>query len=401
MNFKRLAALTLAIILVSVSVSSCNKPDNSSDKNNSDAVSMPVPGGSSTSNKNNESPDASDSITESTENNTDTADQKTDLLSSPFKNKLTGLGTTEQLSNQRPIAIMFNNLKAATPQHGISQMDVVYEAIVEGSITRLLGVVTDWESLPTLGSIRSSRDYYIDFSDAHNAIYVHAGGSELAYSTMSQRKTDHIDGVNGPRVSSNAFYRNQDRIKKGIGIEHTLFSSGERLAKAIEGNKFTTTLKDGFVSPLKFSQETLNIEGDTANYVYVPFSTYAQSYFDYDNETGLYNKGQYLSSKSSLDKHNSPHIDGNTNEQINFKNVVILFTRYTTIDNVGRQAVQFTGTGTGYYITDGKCKEITWSRQTRTGGYTLYEADGKTELLMNPGKSYIGFVKPNTDIVYK
>ncbi|MBR3996360.1 MAG: DUF3048 C-terminal domain-containing protein, partial [Clostridia bacterium] len=188
---------------------------------------------------------------------------------------------------------------------------------------------------------------------------------------------------------------------KGISIEHTLFSSGEKLAKAIDGNKFTTTLKDGFISPLKFSQETLNIEGDTANYVYIPFSTYAQSYFDYDNETGLYNKGQYLSSKSSLDKHNSPHIDGNTNEQINFKNIIILFTKYTTIDNVGRQAVQFTGTGNGYYITDGKCKEIIWSRKSRTGGYTLYEADGETELLLNVGKSYIGFVKPNTNIVYK
>lgn len=317
-----------------------------------------------------------------------------------FTNKLTGLPTTEELSNQRPIAIMFNNLKAALPQHGIGEMDVVYEAIVEGSITRLLGVATDWKSLPTLGSIRSSRDYYIDFSDAHGGIYVHAGGSDYAYQTLWERGTDNIDGTNGPYASS-AFYRNQERRKKGVSLEHTLFSSGELLTKAIESSKYDTTLSDGYVAPFRFSDTALSFDGDAANYVYIPFSNYAQSYFDYNAETGVYNKGQYVSSKSSLDKHDSPHIDGNTNEQLTFENIIIIYTSYRTIDDKGRQAVDFTGKGKGYYFSDGKGKEITWERPTRTGGYTLYEADGTTELLMNTGKTYIGVVKNGTDIIYK
>ena len=378
-----------------------NKNNDNSIKDDDNSVTMGKPGSGNTEGSQNiimlvPGNSGSDSnIPQKSSDDTVTAPE------AKYTSPLTGLATTEALATQRPVAIMFNNLKAALPQHGISQMEVVYEAIVEGSITRLMGVATDWSSLPTLGSIRSSRDYYIDFADCHNAIYVHAGGSELAYAQLGTRKTNNIDGTNGNRASVNAFYRNQERLKKGLGKEHTLFTSGSALATAIAGNKYPTTLKSGFVSPFKFSSNPLNMEGSAAKYVYVPFSTYAQSYFDYDAESGLYLKGQYLGLKSSLDKHDSPHVDGNNNEQLAFKNIIILFTKYTTVDSVGRQAIQFTGSGTGYYITDGKCKPIKWNRESRTGGYTLYESDGTTELLLNRGKTYVGTLKTNTKVVYK
>lgn len=403
MNPKRIATLMLALLMLGASFTSCNKNEKQSGENNDESIpSVSQP---------NEVPEQATDIID----NSETSENK-EIVSEPeiptvpevpeqsqtntVINQLTGLPTTQELSTQRPIAIMFNNLKAALPQHGIAEMDVVYEAIVEGSITRLLGIVTDWKNLPSIGSIRSSRDYYIDFCDAHNGIYVHAGGSDIAYQTLWQRHTNNIDGTNGP-YSSASFYRNQERRKKGVSLEHTLFSSGELLNKAVTGLKYTTTLKDGFVSPFKFSNTTVSIDGADANYIYIPFSTYAQSYFDYNAETGVYDKGQYVSSKSSLDKHDSPHIDGNTNQQLTFENVIIIYTSYRTIDNKGRQAVNFTGEGTGYYFTDGKCKQIKWKRPTRTGGYTLYEADGQTELLMNAGKSYVGVVKNGTEIIYK
>ncbi len=79
-----------------------------------------------------------------------------------FVNKLTGEETTEELAGIRPIAMMINNIKAATPQQGISLADVMYEVLAEGGITRLLCLFTDYASLPETGSIRSSRDYFID-----------------------------------------------------------------------------------------------------------------------------------------------------------------------------------------------------------------------------------------------
>lgn len=407
MNYKRLLSVILAALLIASSMTACGNKEKTSTsdvKENStentpqtdtfssdDVTAEPV---TTDPVEDNVTPE----IIEKTEE--DTNDDET-IIESPYVNKLTGLPTTEQLSNQRPLAIMFNNLKAALPQHGIADMDVVYEAIVEGSITRLLGLTTDWQALTTLGSIRSSRDYYIDFSDAHNAIYIHAGGSDIAYGVLAQRKTDNIDGVNGNASESRAFYRDQTRRKNGVSLEHTMFTTGANLIQAIADNKFKTTLKDDFVSPFSFSATPLEIDGEAATYVYIPFSNYAQSYFDYNTEIGVYDKGQYVNTKSSLDKHDSPHIDGNTNAQLSFENIIILYTSYRTIDDKGRQAVSFTGSGDGYYFSDGKGKKIKWERPTRTGGYTLYEADGTTELLMNKGKTYIGVMKKGTEITYK
>lgn len=399
MNFKSFGAVILALLLSCSAFVSCSKNENKdTTENEKNIIAENSKNNISNTEKNEDSPinlPSHEPEKESEENNNISQN------SPKYYNNLTGIETSQELSIQRPIAIMFNNLKAALPQHGISEMDLLYEVLVESSITRLMGVAADWKNLPTLGSIRSSRDYYIDLADSHNAIYVHAGGSEIAYSTMRSRGTNHIDGTNGNSASTAAFYRNQERLKRRIASEHTLFTSGSNITKSIEANKFSTVLKDNFESPIKFSNSHIVFNGDSANYVYVPYSNYAQSYFDYNAENGLYLKGQYLNVNSSLDKHDSPHIDGNTNEQIKFKNIVILFAKHSTIDNYGRLSVDFTGTGKGYYFSNGKCKEIIWKRANRTSGYALFEIDGATELLLNVGKTYIGIVKPNVSVVYK
>lgn len=52
---------------------------------------------------------------------------------------LTGEWIDETIANQRPLAVMLGNTKIATPQYGITDADVIYEAAVEGQETRLMG----------------------------------------------------------------------------------------------------------------------------------------------------------------------------------------------------------------------------------------------------------------------
>ncbi len=402
MKLKKVLAILIASFVLTSAFTSCNKNDNGDNQG-------VQPDTEETVNTESGITDASESTdTESTENtdistdesseNNEEAEQEKPVV---FKNVLTGLETTEYLSNQRPVAIMFNNINAALPQVGISKVDVLYEITVEGAITRLMGVATDWATLPTLGSIRSSRDYFIDISDAHNAIYVHAGGSDYAYNILWQRGTDRIDGTNGNSASTSAFYRDAER-RKTMAIEHTLVTNGEKLAEAIGKNKFSTTYKENFVSPFTFSDECSEFEGMTASYVYIPFSYYAQSYLDYNEDTKLYSKGQYLGSKSSLDKHDSPHIDGTTGAPLEFTNVLVMFAYHSgALDDKGRISVNFTGTGEGYYVSYGKAKPIVWKKESRTSGYKLYEKDGETELIMNPGKTYAAIAPTGTNVVIK
>lgn len=392
MKIKNILAVILASALTTATLASCNKTDNTD-----------TPGAETESVVNN-----SEGVTDSKENTEadNTEDNPEENVAVPekstvFKNALTGLETTEYLSTQRPLAIMFNNIYAALPQVGISKVDVLYEITVEGAITRLMGVVTDWATLPTIGSVRSSRDYFIDISDAHNAIYVHAGGSDYAYSVLWERGTDRIDGTNGGYASGAAFYRDPERMKT-MATEHTLVTNGEKLAVAIGKNNFQTTYKDGFAAPFTFADESFVPDGTDANYVYIPFSFYAQSYLDYDASKNVYMKGQYLGTRSSLDKHSSPHIDGSTGSQLEFTNILIMSAYHSgALDDKGRISVNFTGTGEGCYITRGKAKPIVWKKESRTSGYKLYEKDGTTELVMNPGKTYAAIVPTGTEVVIK
>lgn len=319
------------------------------------------------------------------QDNTDTPDDKTPDDTKPdevppepkFYNKLTGLETTEELSGIRPVGIMINNIKQATPQQGISQADVIYEVLAEGGISRLFCLFTDYATLPETGSIRSSRDYYIDLADAHDAIYVHCGGSPAAYETLKARGTDNMDGI----YFSTPFYRNEWR-KKHMGMEHSMMTTGERLVKGIEEKGYRTT--SDFKQPFSFKESVSAIEGEKvtdAKSVSVEFSYYAISTFDYDEATGTYLKGQFK----------APHIDSNNNVQLAFENVILLYASQGAVknDEKGRIHVDFIGTGDGIYITNGKTEPIKWSKESRTSSYTLYKADGVTELLLNPGKTYV------------
>lgn len=101
-------------------------------------------------------------------------------------NPLTGLPIDEEWVNRRPVAIMLNNLKQALPQLGQSQADIIYEIPAEGGITRMVGVYQSVEDVGTIGSIRSARPYYLEVALGHDAIFLHAGGSEDAYAKIRQ-----------------------------------------------------------------------------------------------------------------------------------------------------------------------------------------------------------------------
>lgn len=307
-----------------------------------------------------------------------------------YINSLTGLECDEKTVNARPVAVMLNNLKQAMPQHAISDADIVYEVLEEGGITRLMGVFRDYEDISVIGSIRSARDYYIDLSDAHDAIYVHCGGSTYAKDRIAKLKTEDIDGM-----FMGNFYRDKERLKTKA-YEHTLMITGEGLKKNIEIKGYRT--ESSFEQPLRFFENDTDIEGINANSIEIPFSLaleeypYAMSTLEYDENKKTYLKGQY----------GTTHIDGNTGAQVEFKNIITLECEQHIIpgDEYGCLAVDFTGEGKGLYATNGNIKEIVWKKSDRQSTYKLYEKDGVTELLINAGKSYIAIVPEGTNVRY-
>ncbi len=296
---------------------------------------------------------------------------------------LTGYPVTAEQQKQRPVAIMINNIWIAIPQIGISEGEIYYECAAEGGITRIMMLVSDYANAGTIGSIRSSRDYFVDFLDNHDALYVHAGGSDQAYSKIEWRKTNNLDAVT--MYLPNTFWRDENRLAT-MGYEHSLMTSGAAIAEGFETKGYRTELNDDFKPIFNFCDpdEEITLGADEAKHVHINTTSVQTVDYVYNEETGEYLRYQY---------NGDPHIDGDDGEQISVKNVIILFTDIALIpgDTAGRLTVETVGEGRGYYITNGEVKEIVWSRSHNRAPVSLKYADG-TELVINCGKTFINVV---------
>ena len=150
-------------------------------------------------------------------------------------------------------------------------------------------------------------------------------------------------------------------------------------------NSFETTLSR-IPNNFSFVQEGKNValNGGRSTHVILSYSNYQQVQFIYSASAGTYYRYQFG---------DRAHLDAETGEQLNFKNLFVLFTQSAKIegDTEGRLDVETVGSGTGYYITGGKYAEIKWTRNSETGAFKFTTPSGMT-LTVNRGKSFIAMV---------
>ncbi|MBQ4159430.1 MAG: DUF3048 C-terminal domain-containing protein, partial [Clostridia bacterium] len=81
-------------------------------------------------------------------------------------------------------------------------------------------------------------------------------------------------------------------------------------------------------------------------------------------------------------------------EVVAVKNIIVMLIGDTDLgDGSARRNINTTGSGKGYYITNGVCEEITWSKSARGANTEYKKADG-TALEINPGKTIINLISP-------
>ena len=278
-------------------------------------------------------------------------------------------------SNSRNIAVMYNNISTVWGyQSGLEDAYLVYEMLVEGGYTRLMAIFKD-KNLDRIGSVRSSRPYFLDFALENDALYVHFGASDQALSDIKKLGVNNINLMN-----YNAGYWRDRSL--GLATEHTAFTSTDRLETGFKkyGYRLTTTSKP----VLNYSVDELDMQTKEgaipANKVSIKYSSSATTSYEYDAENKNY--------KRSVN--GEAHIDYVTKKQYTAKNIITYQVSNDTIsgDAKGRQNLNNIGSGKGYYISEGYAIPITWEKKTR-GGKTVYKTlDGK-ELQVNDGNTYI------------
>lgn len=287
-------------------------------------------------------------------------------------NKLTGeKNITAAKANQRPVAIMINNISTAQKvQTGVNKADIVYETEVEGGLTRMLGIFTDITAAEKIGTVRSARYQYVDLAMGHNAVYIHCGYNVYAKSHLGDVDSIDLNTIlnKKPVVAK--------RISNGLSSEHTVYALTDELENKIETD-FKTS--DSNASTwVKFAEEgsTVTLTGGTATNVTVPFAA-AKSKFKYDEQTALYTRivGDTV------------HQDYFTKETTQVKNIFILLTSMSYFDDNYTRKVSLDG-GDGYYVTGGTLQPIKWTKGKASNGFKFTDTDGN-ELEVNVGKSWV------------
>jgi len=285
-------------------------------------------------------------------------------------------------TDTRPVAVMIDNdVAASRPQIGLESAYMVYEIIVEGGASRMMALFKNHD-VEKVGPIRSSRHYFLDYALEHDAIYCHAGWSPKASADIKSLGVNNINGIQGDDGS--VYWRDYTYDRTW----HNLYSGVDKLYdKAVNTKKYRGTTD---VSHNLYSNEDLVPETDSAaTEIKLPYSTFYRVGYIYDADNMVYKR--YVDGKEHMSQ---------IGDVLTAKNIIIYKVRNFNLndgDNVGRQDIENIGSGSGYYITNGKVVDIKWSKKSRTAK-TIYTTQDGEELVLNPGNTFVQIMPGNSTI---
>lgn len=129
-------------------------------------------------------------------------------------------------SPRRPIAVVIDNHEDARGgQRGLQSFETVFEVLVEGQISRLVGLGRIAHLGEAIGAVRSLRPDMLDLLEP-STLVIHAGGSAEAYTELQARRLLHLDGV---RHDGDLFHRDPSRP-----APHNLYIDRSDLLNALE-----------------------------------------------------------------------------------------------------------------------------------------------------------------------
>lgn len=308
-----------------------------------------------------------------------------------------------------PLGIMIENHEEARPQSGMTFADITYEAIAEGGITRFLNIFY-CQDAEVVGPVRSARTYFVDFVSEYGSfpLYAHVGGanSDGPADALGQIEGYGWAGVNDLNqfsIGFPVFLRDYDRLGRTVATEHTMYSSTTKLWDyAAKNRKITNVNEDGESWTKNFTPYTF--KDDAALSARPATQTVSFDFWDGYGAYGVswaYDKTNNTYLRSNGGK---PHTDLVTKQQLQSKNVVMLFMKESRANDGYEGNLHMLygtkGTGNAKIFIDGTEIDGTWSKKNRTAHLFIKDKRGK-DVEFNRGRIWFEVVSPTTDITAK
>jgi len=294
------------------------------------------------------------------------------------RSRLTNEWVDADVAATRPIAVTVPNEVSAIPHYNLSKASVVYEANVEGRMSRMMAIYEGWEDLEKIGNVRSLRTYFIYWAFEWDAFVVHLGGPYFINELISEPTTQNIDGLLDSDAS--AFFRSSDRP-----APHNAYASFDKIQKAIEALGYSQEYSPDYDGHYRFAKdgESIVLENSLDARRVVPGYSLNNPYFVYSEEEGLYHRYQYGAEHEGSEG------------PIAVKNLILQYCstgHYATTEylNIDVHTSQY-----GYYITNGRAIPLSWEKDGQFGVTHYYNVD-KEEITLNQGKTWICII-PTSD----
>lgn len=273
--------------------------------------------------------------------------------------------------NQVPIAIMIDNDPLARPQAALAQALLVYEAPVEGRITRYLAVYSADMEIEKAGPIRSARPYFVSLAEELAAAYLHVGGSPEALTKIKQARVYDLNEFYNEKY----FWRDNKYV-----APHHIFTNYHNWQSYLTNRGLTERQADAWLykeeSPKNVPTKDIEIN----------FGPAFRARWQYDQAANNY-----------LRLFNDEEISAE-DSKIRAKNIIIQKVASRVLDDLGRLDLKLSGDGDAIICLDGACQLARWKKigieRTR-----YYDQNGE-ELKFNPGISWVELADNNTEINY-
>lgn len=322
----------------------------------------------------------------------------------PLNGKMLTKQHKDAWESRRPLGVAIENHVDSRPQSGLSNADIVFEAVAEGGITRFLAMYY-CEDAKRIGPVRSARIYFLELLQAFgdHPLYSHVGGANTpgpadALGEIREIGWDGYNDMNQFAIPFPIYYRDYELLPN-VATEHTMYSSTEKLwqyAKNKRGlsnvDKQGTDWNQGF-EPWKFKDDEPAQPAKTTTISFDFWTPGAYSVkWQYDAASNSYKRFQAT----------SPHIDNNASKQLVTKNVIVAFMKESPANDGyegGHLLYKTTGSGKAIIFMDGKAIEGQWERAKITNMLSFSDASG-TEVSFNRGQIFVEVVPQGNDVKY-
>ncbi|MFA6007629.1 MAG: DUF3048 domain-containing protein [Candidatus Shapirobacteria bacterium] len=326
-------------------------------------------------------------------------------------------------STRRPLLVMIENQTDARPQSGLTNADIVYEAVAEGGITRFMGVfycnvIKGSANKYDVGPVRSARTYFLDLASEYSdyPLYAHVGGANCSAATnggpcTTNKKAQAIEqiaqyGWNNKgtwsdlsqfSLSYKACRREPDRTGVTKDTEHTMYCSTTELWN-VAASRGLTNLTAINNSSWDKAFRSWSFKADDKSTV----TTASTINFDFWGDKAYSVSWQYNPASNTYLRSNaaSPAIDFNDQQQISAKNLVIQFAKETrSIDEHVHNLYAVIGTGDAIIFNNGQKIDATWTKTARQGRTVFKDKTGQ-EINFVPGQIWVEILPIGNKISY-